>query len=97
MPWLAASKSDKSRIVGVLVPDIANPFFPEIIRGIESVAMQNGYNLLLCNVVESAEREIDLMQILESQRVDGIVWCSAQFARAVPDQGAAGLQGSGVW
>ena len=72
-------KSDKSRIVGVLVPDIANPFFPEIIRGIESVAMQHGYNLLLCNVVESAEREIDLMRILESQRVDGIVWCSARL------------------
>ncbi|WP_281412799.1 LacI family DNA-binding transcriptional regulator [Rhizobium sp. P38BS-XIX] len=72
-------KSDKSRIVGVLVPDISNPFFPEIIRGIESVAMQNGYNLLLCNVDESAKREIDLMQILESQRVDGIVWCSARL------------------
>jgi LacI family transcriptional regulator len=72
-------KSDKSSIVGVLVPDIANPFFPEIIRGIENVAMQHGYNLLLCNVVESAEREIDLMQILESQRVDGIIWCSARL------------------
>lgn len=72
-------KSDKSGIVGVVVPDIANPFFPEIIRGIENVAMQHGYNLLLCNVVESADREVDLMRILESQRVDGVVWCSARL------------------
>jgi LacI family transcriptional regulator len=72
-------KSDKSGIVGVVVPDIANPFFPEIIRGIENVAMQHGYNLLLCNVVESADREVNLMRTLESQRVDGVVWCSARL------------------
>lgn len=72
-------KSDKSGIVGVIVPDIANPFFPEIIRGIENVALQHGYNLLLCNVVESPDREIDLMRILESQRVDGVIWCSARL------------------
>lgn len=75
-------KSDRSSIIGVVVPDIANPFFPEIIRGIESVAMQQGYNLLLCNVVESADRELQILSILESQRVDGVIWCSARL----PDQ-----------
>lgn len=72
-------KSDRSHIIGVVVPDIANPFFPEIIRGIESIAMQQGYNLLLCNVVESADRELQILSILESQRVDGVVWCSARL------------------
>jgi LacI family transcriptional regulator len=72
-------KSDKSGMVGVVVPDIANPFFPEIIRGIESVAMTHGYNLLLCNVVEDADREISLVRALENQRVDGLIWCSARL------------------
>lgn len=72
-------KSNRSGIVGVVVPDIANPFFPEIIRGIESVATTSGFNLLLCNVIESPDREGDLIRILESQRVDGIILCSARL------------------
>lgn len=75
-------KSDRSGIIGVIVPDISNPFFPEIIRGIENVAMQHGYNLLLCNVVESADREIEITRTLEGQRVDGIIWCSARLPDA---------------
>lgn len=74
-----ALKSDRSGTVGVIVPDIANPFFPEIIRGVENVANQNGYTVLLCNVVESPDQEISVMRALESQRVDGIIWCSARL------------------
>lgn len=74
-----ALKSDRSGIIGVVVPDISNPFFPEIIRGAESVAMRHGYNLLLCNVIESADREIDVLRVLETQRVDGVILCSARL------------------
>ena len=74
-----ALKSDHSGIIGVVVPDISNPFFPEIIRGAENVAMRHGYNLILCNVIESADRESDLMRILETQRVDGVMLCSARL------------------
>jgi len=67
-------KSDRSHIIGVVVPDIANPFFPEIIRGIESIAMQQGYNLLLCNVVESADRELQILSIGASPACPTKLW-----------------------
>src|SRR4051794_20653030 len=45
-------KIGQSQTIGVVVPDITNPFFPEIIRGAELVARQEGYTLLLGNVFE---------------------------------------------
>jgi LacI family transcriptional regulator len=71
-------KQRSSRTVGMLVPDIANPFFPEIIRGAEDFAQANGYALLLCNVQEDVAREAALLQMLEGKRVDGVIVCSAR-------------------
>lgn len=73
-------KERASRTVALLVPDITNPFFPEIIRGAEDHARTEGYALLLCNVSEDAEREADLLAMLEGKRVDGVIVCSARMA-----------------
>src|SRR5216684_8286825 len=39
----------KTHTIGMIVPDIVNPFFPMVVRGAEDAAQKNGYNLLLCN------------------------------------------------
>lgn len=75
-------KERSSGTVAMLVPDITNPFFPEIIRGAEDLAQAEGYSLLLCNVVENPEREAELLGMLEGKRVDGVIVCSARL----PDQ-----------
>ncbi len=72
-------KSRRSSIIGVIVPDISNPFFPEIFRGAESIAQASGYTLILSNVVESADREAEVLEKLLAQQVDGIIWCSARM------------------
>jgi len=72
-------KSDRSNTVGIVVPDIVNPFFPEIIRGAELVARPAGYTLLSCNVVEDPEREEEVLGTLLDKRVDGIIICSARL------------------
>lgn len=72
-------KSRRSYTIGVIVPDISNPFFPEIFRGAESVAQSHGYTLILSNVVESADREAEIFDKLVAQQVDGIIWCSARM------------------
>ncbi|MCR9121727.1 MAG: LacI family transcriptional regulator [Phyllobacteriaceae bacterium] len=72
-------KSRRSQTVGVMVPDISNPFFPEIFRGAESIAQAHGYTLILSNVVESADREVEVLEKLLAQQVDGIIWCSARM------------------
>jgi LacI family transcriptional regulator len=78
-PFARGLRSDRSKTIGLLIPDITNPFFPEIIRGAEDAATAAGYNLLISNVVESSEREAQLIDALSRHRVDGIIVCSARM------------------
>jgi LacI family transcriptional regulator len=77
----------RSKTIGVLVPDITNPFFPAIVRGAEDVAWQEGYAVSLSNVVEDVERERAALRHFEGHRVDGLVVCSARL----PDDDLAAL------
>ncbi len=72
-------KVGQSQTVGVVVPDITNPFFPEIVRGAELVARAEGYTLLLGNVFEDPEREADVLATLLERQVDGVILCSARL------------------
>lgn len=65
--------------IGLIVPDIANPFFADIGRGADDAAHAAGYSLLLCNAVEDAAREVDLLRTLEQRAVDGVVLCSSRL------------------
>jgi LacI family transcriptional regulator len=62
-----------SRTVGVVLLDIANPFFAEMVRGAEAVLSERGYVLMVCSSDESAERERRYMRALEEHRVDGLL------------------------
>lgn len=66
--------------LGLVVPDVANPFFAEVARGVEQVAYAEGYNVFLCNTDEDPERELEVLGSLEEKRVDGIVLCSSRLA-----------------
>jgi len=63
----------KSRMIGLLIPDIANPFFPEIARGIEDVALKAGYTVVLCNTDSQLKKEKHYLNTLERKYVDGII------------------------
>jgi LacI family transcriptional regulator len=63
----------KSQTIGMIVPDIANPFFPLVVRGAEDAAQKHGYNLLLCNSDDDIEKEESALELLISMRVDGIL------------------------
>ena len=65
----------KSRTIGVVLLDIANPFFTEIVRGAEHVLREQDYVLMLCSTDESAKREQRYFRVLEEHRVDGILVC----------------------
>ena len=74
-------KVGRSNIIGVIVPDITNPFYPEVIRGIEGEARRHGYEVLLCDSNEDAGREKEYLGALSSRRVDGaILACSDSSA-----------------
>ena len=63
----------KSRTVGVVLLDIANPFFGEMVRGAERVLRDKGYVLMVCSSDESTEREHRYLRVLEEHRVDGLL------------------------
>ena len=59
--------------LGMIVTDIANPFFPEIVRAAEDTAQTAGYTILLCNSDDKQEKEARYLELLLSRRVDGII------------------------
>lgn len=66
-------KTGKTRAIGVVVPDITNAFYPEVIRGVEETAAEAGYSVLLCDSSENPAREREHLNSLVSRRVDGIL------------------------
>jgi len=72
-------KTNRTATIGLVVPDVANPFFAEVARGASEVAWARGYSVLLCNTDERAEREWDALHVLETHRVDGLVLVSSRL------------------
>ena len=66
--------------IGLVVPDIANPFFSDIARGVATEAYREDYNVFLCSSEENAQRELDLLHSLEEKRIDGLILCSSRLA-----------------
>ena len=66
-----------SSIIGVVVPDIQNPYFGGIIQGIEAVAIENGYELFVCNSGEDSGREICCLSALHGAKVCGLIVAAA--------------------
>lgn len=66
-------KNDKSRTIGVSIPDNTNPSFAELLRGIEDAAFEVGYNIMLCNGYEDAGRQASHLRSLIEKRIDGLI------------------------
>jgi LacI family transcriptional regulator len=66
--------------LGMLVPNIDNPLFPPIIKGVEDTAHSRGYNLVLCNTEDSSEREESYLRVLRERQVDGVLIASSFMA-----------------
>ena len=63
--------------LAVVIPDITNPFFAALFRGVEDGATPRGYNVLLCNTDGSPERQRSHLQSLHARRVDGVILASS--------------------
>ena len=72
--------TQRTGTLGLVVPDVANPFFSDVARGVEHVAHAEGYNVFLCNTEEDPQRELDVLRSLEEKRVDGLVLCSSRLS-----------------
>jgi LacI family transcriptional regulator len=66
-------KSRQTKMLGIVISDITNPFFPLVVRGAEDAALARGYFLITFNTDDRTERERQVLSLLRSRRVDGIL------------------------
>ena len=66
-------RKNKTNTLGVIVPRISRHFFSSAIAGIEELAFESGYNVVICQSLESLEREVNLIKTLVANRVDGLI------------------------
>lgn len=63
-------------VLGLVITDITNPFYPEVVRGAEDAAAEAGRSVLLCNSAEDAVREVSYLDTLQDQRIDALIVAS---------------------
>lgn len=108
--YLARSlRMQRSHILGIVMPQFASPFYAEVLRGVEDLASQQGYSILISNSRGDVDQERSQVQTLISRRVDGILLASADshftyqrlFARHFPvvlfDRFPPGFAGTAVF
>ena len=66
-------RSRRTRSLALILPDITNPFWPTVARGVEDAAQKGGYSVLLCNSDENAEKQARYLEVVVSQQVDGVI------------------------
>mgnify|MGYP001011240683 CR=1 FL=1 len=70
----------KSERILVLLPNISNPFYSEIVKGIEDVANRNGYSIMLCNTDSDIKREKKYIKMLKTRLADGAILMASEIS-----------------
>jgi LacI family transcriptional regulator len=63
----------QTNTIGLVVPDITNPYFSSMAQGVTSAAHAEAFGVLLCDCAESPERETVMLDVLDEKRVDGVI------------------------
>src|SRR3972149_1426392 len=72
--------TQQTTTIGLVVPDITNPFFAQIARGVEDAAFENQYNIFLVNTNEDDVREAAVLDTLWQKGIDGVIICSSRLS-----------------
>ena len=78
-------KSNKTKTIGVILPTVTNPFFAEVLHGIETCATKNKYDIIVCLSDESLKKEQRSLELLSNGSVDGFIIAVARESQ-VEDQ-----------
>jgi len=70
-------RKQSSEVIALIIPDIENPFFTALARGVEDVAQASGYSVVLCNTDEDAEKEARYLDVVVSENMAGIILAAA--------------------
>nr|WP_232854527.1 LacI family DNA-binding transcriptional regulator [Geobacillus stearothermophilus] len=76
----------ETETVLVVVPDITNPFFSKVLRGIEAVALKHGYQVLLGDTQNDARLEEQYLNVLPQRQVDGMIFLTARIRKELMEE-----------
>ncbi|MDQ0217433.1 LacI family transcriptional regulator [Peribacillus cavernae] len=79
-------RRSETNTILVVVPDITNTFFSKVLRGIEAVAIENGYQVLLGDALNNVERENGYINILRQKKADGMILLTARIDEGLLDE-----------
>lgn len=76
-------KTQRTKTIGIIIPDISIPVYPEIVRGAEDGANIYDYNIMLCNTDLDPEKEKEYLKVLKEKMVDGVLYMSNFLEQSV--------------
>lgn len=82
-------KTRRTYTLGVIVPDITNEFFTQIVRGIEDTADRDGYSTILCNTDNDAQKEKKYIETLMSKDIDGLIFIGTGETQDIAEENDA--------
>lgn len=80
-------KNRKTKTIGVIIPNILNSFFAKVFSGIEKVADEKGYNVIMCISNESLEKEAHTLEMLSNGTIDGFILSVSEEAQKQNEYG----------
>jgi len=89
-------RRDKTNMIGMIIPDITNPFFPAVVRGAEDVAFSNGFRLILCNTDNDHSKELLHLKELRTYLPAGLIVIPSNFSDLAAQVEAYCRAGTGV-
>ena len=72
-PLASNFRKQKTKTIALIIPEVVNDFFGPVINGIESIAQEKGYHVLIYMTHEDRQKEISIFKLLQNGRVDGIM------------------------
>ncbi|MGF3056317.1 LacI family DNA-binding transcriptional regulator [Microbacterium sp. YY-01] len=83
-------RRQSSEVIGLIIPDIENPYFTEMARGVEDVASEAGYSVVLCNSDAQVEKEATYLRIAVAEHMSGVILAAASDKTQLDDILATG-------
>ncbi len=91
-----ALRRQVTRTIAFIIPDIQNPFFTSVLRGVEEAAFLEEYVVMLCNTDDSLQRQQDYISVLKAEKIAGMVICPADESGSLDQVASAREQGIAV-
>lgn len=77
--------SQKSNLIGIIVPDLTNYYYARMISSIEEFASERNYNIIVCNIKENLDKEVKYLHVLKEMWVDGVILMHEKIDKQTKD------------